>query len=190
MTGQAGTTAADTRVAYADTESGLNISTLTEDAVTAACLGFDQPSLRSQDLHGADSDHSAVLILNIDDALSSDWMFSVASGSWKRICINLVTNALKYTPSGYVNVTLHNKTLLKRKPGKPKTALVELVVSLSRPEGRTFADDIHQVEDSGIGMSDEFQAKDLFRPFRQENHLTPGTGLVSVKSHVWNQIRV
>jgi hypothetical protein len=31
-------------------------------------------------------------------------------------------------------------------------------------------------------MSEEFQAKDLFRPFRQENNLTPGTGLVSSAS--------
>lgn len=105
----------------------MNISTLTEDAVTAARLGFEQPSVRSQDLQGVENDHSAVLILNIEDALSPDWMFSVASGSWKRICINLVTNALKYTPSGYINVTLHKMTL-KRKPGKPQTALIELVV--------------------------------------------------------------
>jgi signal transduction histidine kinase len=127
LTGQAGTTASEARAAYVDTESGVNISTLTEDAVTAARLGFDQPSVRSQDLHGAESDPAAVLILNIEDAMSPDWMFSVASGSWKRICINLVTNALKYTPSGYINVTLH-KTMLKRKLNKPQTALIELIV--------------------------------------------------------------
>jgi signal transduction histidine kinase len=127
LTGQAGTTASEARAAYADTESGVNISTLTEDAVTAARLGFDKPSVRSQDLHGAESDPAAVLILNIEDAMSPDWIFSVASGSWKRICINLVTNALKYTPSGYINVTLH-KTMLKRKPNKPQTALIELIV--------------------------------------------------------------
>jgi signal transduction histidine kinase len=126
LTGQAGTTASEARSAYADTESGVNISTLTEDAVTAARLGFEQPSA----LQGVEADPPAVLILNIEDALSPDWMFSVASGSWKRICINLVTNALKYTPSGYINVTLH-KTMLKRKPNKPQTALIELIVSRS-----------------------------------------------------------
>ena len=90
-------------------------------------------------------------------------MFSIASGSWKRICINLISNALKYTPSGYINVTLRKK-LLSRRPGKERDALVEFVV-----------------EDSGIGMADEFQVKSLFRPFRQEDNLTPGTGLVSTK---------
>jgi signal transduction histidine kinase len=143
LTGQAGTTASEARSAYADTESGVNISTLTEDAVTAARLGFEQPSARSQDIHGVEVDHSAVLILNIEGALSLDWMFSVASGSWKRICINLVTNALKYTPSGYINVTLH-KTMLKRKPGKPQTALVELIVSCSHTRMEdVFADRAH-----------------------------------------------
>jgi len=173
------TTTSEASVAYADVESGFNLSTLTEDAVTAACLGFDQRSLQSQDLHGAESDHPATLILNIDDALSSNWTFSVASGSWKRICINLVSNALKYTSSGYIKVTLQYTTL-KRKPGKRRSAVVELVVSWpSRKDAKIFADHITQVEDSGIGMSDEFQAKELFRPFRQENNLTPGTGLVS-----------
>jgi len=173
------TTTSEASVAYADVESGFNLSTLTEDAVTAACLGFDQRSLQSQDLHGAESDHPATLILNIDDALSSNWTFSVASGSWKRICINLVSNALKYTSSGYIKVTLQYTTL-KRKPGKRRSAVVELVVSWpSRKDAKIFADYITQVEDSGIGMSDEFQAKELFRPFRQENNLTPGTGLVS-----------
>jgi len=50
------------------------------------------------------------------------------------------------------------------------------------------ADQVHQVEDTGIGMSEEFQAKDLFRPFRQENNLTPGTGLVSVAPYARTSI--
>lgn len=37
-----------------------------------------------------------------------------------------------------------------------------------------------QVEDTGIGMSYDFQENHLFRPFQQENSLTPGTGLVCI----------
>jgi len=122
------TTAFDVSVALASNESGTDINILTEDAVTAACLGFDLRILQSRDLHGGDGDHPATLILIIEEALSCDWSFSVASGSWKRICMNLVSNALKYTPSGYILVTLR-KTLLKRKPGKQQIALVELTVS-------------------------------------------------------------
>lgn len=116
-------TSSDVGVADApDTDSGFMINALTEDAVNAACLGFNHQSLKSKNSHGA------VLILNIEDAQSSDWLFSVASGSWKRVCINLVSNALKYTPSGYINVTLR-KSLLQQKPGKQRSALIELVVS-------------------------------------------------------------
>lgn len=148
-----------------DAESAFMIDMLTEDAVNTACLGFDHQSLQSNTAHGTNSSHSATLILNIEDAKSSDWMVSIASGSWKRICINLVSNALKYTPSGQIVVTLRKRPL-PRKPGKERGMLVEFVV-----------------EDSGIGMSEEFQAKNLFRAFRQENNLTPGTGLVSIATY-------
>jgi signal transduction histidine kinase len=122
-------TSSDAGVADAsNTESGSMINALTEDAVNAACLGFNHQSQQSKNSHGADDDQFAVLILNIEDAQSSDWSFSVASGSWKRVCINLVSNALKYTPSGYINVTLR-KSLLQQKPGKERSALIELVVS-------------------------------------------------------------
>jgi len=159
-------TASETSVVNGpDLESGFMINVLTEDAVNTACLGFDHQSLQSNTSSGeTNNSRSTTLILNIEDAKSSDWMFSIASGSWKRICINLISNALKYTPSGYINVTLRKRPL-QRKPGKERGALVEFIV-----------------EDSGIGMSDEFQVKSLFRPFRQENNLTPGTGLVSIVS--------
>lgn len=140
-----------------DAESAFMIDMLTEDAVNTACLGFDHQKLQLE----TNSSHSATLILNIEDAKGPDWMVSIASGSWKRICINLVSNALKYTPHGYINVTLRKKPL-QRKAGM----LVEFVV-----------------EDSGIGMSDDFQAKSLFRPFKQENNLTPGTGLVGISMY-------
>lgn len=95
------------------------IDMLTEDAVNTACLGFDHQKLQLE----TNSSHSATLILNIEDAKGPDWMVSIASGSWKRICINLVSNALKYTPHGYINVTLRKKPL-QRKAGM----LVEFVV--------------------------------------------------------------
>lgn len=125
----ASTMASDVDITDApDTESGSMINTLTEDAVNTACLGFDHQSLQSKGSNSADDDHFAVLILNIEDAQNTDWLFSVSSGSWKRVCINLVSNALKYTPSGYIDVTLRKK-LLQQKPGKERSALIELVVS-------------------------------------------------------------
>ena len=128
------TKALDESFAHEKVESIFNLSTLTEDAVSAACLGFDQRGQRPQDAHGVETDHPATLVLNIAEALSVDWMFHVASGSWKRICINLVANALKYTPSGFINVTLGmvgggGDGHVKRAKRKSQTTVVELVVS-------------------------------------------------------------
>lgn len=165
-----------------DMESDVMIDTLTEDAVNTACLGFDHQSLQSEGSHGTKNDHFATMIVNIEDAQSPDWLFSVASGSWKRICINLISNALKFTPSGYINVTLR-KTWLDREHGRERIALIDLLVSsLLFCSGCGVTDHFSQVEDTGIGMSDEFRVKSLFRPFQQEDSLTPGIGLVSLTS--------
>lgn len=97
------------------------VSTLTEDAVNAACLGYKTSDTSDK--------NRAVLSLNIDEAQSPDWLLSVPSGSWKRICLNLISNALKYTPSGYICATLRKKQLDTR-DGKEKRSVVEFVVSL------------------------------------------------------------
>ncbi|KAK3673899.1 hypothetical protein LTR78_006101 [Recurvomyces mirabilis] len=96
---------------------------------------------------------------NIKDACDDDWRFRISGGSWKRICMNLVTNALKYTPVGYISVSLRKKWLDVHH-GDERHAIIELVV-----------------EDSGVGMSEKFQADDLFRPFKQEDCMNSGTGL-------------
>ena len=62
-------------------ESGFMIDVLTEDAVNAACLGFDHQSLQSKGSDGGNDDHFVVLILNVEDAQSPDWLFSVSGGS-------------------------------------------------------------------------------------------------------------
>lgn len=163
-----------------DGESGVMIDALTEDAVDAACLGFEQQSVQRNGSSMANDEHATILTLNIEEAQSLHWLSDVGGGAWKRICLNLVTNALKYTHSGYISVTLRKKWL--QNSAKKKSARVELAVSSStgnqRPR-KSCADD-EQVEDSGIGMSDEFQAKRLFKPFQQESSLAPGTGLVRI----------
>lgn len=104
------------------------ISTLTEEAVNAACLGFDHRSIKPRGTSESGDEHPALLSLNIEEPQNTDWLFHLASGSWKRICMNLVLNALKYTPCGYVGVSLRKKWLQKR-VGRGQAALVELVVS-------------------------------------------------------------
>lgn len=110
-----------------DGESGVMIDALTEDAVDAACLGFEQQSVQRNGSSMANDEHATILTLNIEEAQSLHWLSDVGGGAWKRICLNLVTNALKYTHSGYISVTLRKKWL--QHSAKKKSARVELVVS-------------------------------------------------------------
>lgn len=105
------------------------------------------------------SERDVTVILDIDEPFDRDWSFLITPGVWKRICMNLVSNALKYTPSGHVRIAL-KKQWLPETSESPRIAQVTLLV-----------------EDTGIGMSQAFQAQHLFRPFKQENSLSQGTGL-------------
>ncbi|KAK6425947.1 hypothetical protein LTR95_016181 [Oleoguttula sp. CCFEE 5521] len=144
-------------------EAEVMLSRLTEEAIDAACAGFDHQGLttwhKEATQHSRDQNGTNVrpaIIVDIEDAFDPSWALHVTSGSWKRICMNLVSNSLKYTPRGCIVVTLHkNKT-------DGESHLTEVILS---------------VEDTGIGMSENFQAKSLFKPFKQENSHAQGTGL-------------
>lgn len=92
------------------------------------------------------------LIMDLTPRSATQCMISV--GAWKRLCTNIVNNALKYTPTGHVKVSLD--------------------VS-ERETGGTFATLI--VSDTGIGMSPDFLRENLFKSFAQEDSFAPGTGL-------------
>ena len=69
--------------------------------------------------------------------------------------MNVSSNALKYTKTGYIDVTLR---MLEDQSGGPRHICLSVV-------------------DTGVGMSEEFLKYHLFTPFMQECNLTPGTGL-------------
>lgn len=96
------------------------------------------------------------VILEIDRSAAIDWRCYVAVGAWKRICINLVSNALKYTSSGHIRITLKASPI----PEKRKRFNVTLSVT-----------------DTGRGMSRDFLENHLFRAFQQEDSFVEGTGL-------------
>ncbi|KAF2703474.1 hypothetical protein K504DRAFT_508044 [Pleomassaria siparia CBS 279.74] len=83
------------------------------------------------------------------------WFMSIDKGAWKRIIMNIFSNALKYTKAGHIEVAL---SILPRLDDGPR------YVNLS-------------VADTGVGMSHEFLKYHLFTPFMQENNLNPGAGL-------------
>lgn len=72
-----------------------------------------------------------------------------------QILLNLLTNAVKYTPEG----------------GKIKLSIQEVQYKIKNMVRLRFT-----ISDNGIGMSEDFMKK-LFTPFEQETQSTGGTGL-------------
>ncbi|KAI4847585.1 hypothetical protein E4T44_04429 [Aureobasidium sp. EXF-8845] len=129
----------------------VSLDTLTEEVVESAvysfCCSKDQRTL---------SDRDVTVSMDIEKHPEFSWNCKLTVGAWKRVCVNLVNNALKYTSQGSINVSL--KIL------PPTKKLARPIAQIS-------------VIDTGRGMSEDFLRTKLFRAFSQEDAMTEGTGL-------------
>lgn len=100
------------------------------------------------------------VILVLENA--SDWRFLTDAGKWRLIVLNILGNALKFTSTGHVCVTLDASSLVddQSDPGKPEESQVTLTV-----------------EDTGVGISKRYAREELFTAFSQEDALSSGNGL-------------
>jgi signal transduction histidine kinase/CheY-like chemotaxis protein/GAF domain-containing protein len=128
-------------------KTGIALDDLTEDVVSSSMYSFH---------HHHEGLIQTSVILDIERSEGTDWICKLATGGYKRIIINLVTNALKYTPVGFVHITLGRR---------------------ARPGFRRRFDAVLTVADSGKGMSDDFQKNHLFDDFSQEDTLASGLGI-------------
>jgi CheY-like chemotaxis protein len=96
------------------------------------------------------------VILNIENC--SNWSIKSDVGAWRRILLNLLGNALKYTASGFIEVALRSKT-----------------GAISDQGGSTVISLI--VRDTGRGISQEYLQNHLYKPFMQEDAFSVGAGL-------------
>ncbi|OCT49011.1 sensor histidine kinase/response regulator [Cladophialophora carrionii] len=95
------------------------------------------------------------LTLNIDDNVN--WRVRSQPGAVRRIVMNILGNALKYTSKGCINVSLE--------------------VDRSRSKASSNLHLVLQVSDTGHGMSEDFIKNHAFTAFSQEDSLASGTGL-------------
>ncbi|EHK43602.1 putative histidine kinase/response regulator [Trichoderma atroviride IMI 206040] len=99
-----------------------------------------------------------------------NWRFYTQPGAIRRIVMNLLGNSLKYTQRGSIKVRLSQS---KPKRKSSADAVVNIVVS-----------------DTGKGIGEDYLRNDLYKPFSQEDHLAPGTGLgLSFVKQITSQLR-
>ncbi|KAL7780446.1 hypothetical protein CFE70_010469 [Pyrenophora teres f. teres 0-1] len=142
----------------------VNLVSMVEEVLEAVSLGHDYASrivsgLEQERLGGLDP--SSVLaqlepiVVTTHVEKDRDWVLPIEQGAWKRILLNVISNALKYTKQGYIDVGLGYLEAVDG--GLPHISLI--------------------VTDTGVGMSEEFLKYHLFTPFTQADVLSPGTGL-------------
>ncbi|KAI8153121.1 hypothetical protein K4K49_010427 [Colletotrichum sp. SAR 10_70] len=118
--------------------------------------------------------------VNFGISPATSWTFHTQPGAIRRIIMNLLGNALKYTSSGFVNISVHQSTV--KGDNAAKGAHVEIVIT-----------------DSGKGISEDYLQNHLFTPFAQEDNLSAGTGLglslvhqivvnLGGSIHVWSKV--
>lgn len=88
-----------------------------------------------------------------------NWTFEIDAGAWRRILMNLFSNAMKYTSSGFVKISLELEDDVSSRSRKPRSNLTL------------------RIQDSGKGISQEFLNHQLYKPFAQEDSLSMGAGL-------------
>jgi CheY-like chemotaxis protein len=105
--------------------------------------------------HHGEKEHPVQLTLDISN--HTNWNVKSQPGAVRRVVMNLLGNALKYTYTGSINVSL-----------KPDD---------SRKEDDSHLHALLSVTDTGKGMSGEYVKNYAFTAFSQENSLSSGTGL-------------
>jgi signal transduction histidine kinase len=104
-----------------------------------------------------------VVILDVD---IQNYCYNTQPGALRRLVMNLLGNALKYTSHGYVYIKLEAVEMedFNASASSPGESVPRSMITLT-------------VADTGKGISAEFLRSKLFTPFAQENSLSSGTGL-------------
>jgi signal transduction histidine kinase len=100
----------------------------------------------------------------IFDVDVQNYQFTTQPGAFRRVVMNLLGNALKYTSHGYVRIKLSSSPMEDFQDQDTGDVIPRAMVTLT-------------VMDTGKGIAPEFLRSNLFTPFAQENSLSSGTGL-------------
>jgi signal transduction histidine kinase len=125
--------------------------------------------------HHSDANRKKVFIL-LEISERATWLFNTQPGAWRRIVMNIFGNALKYTESGFIRVSLTAQDAtydMESTDADDSSGTRSSMDSQYSPETRVTL----TITDSGIGMSHDYLANKIYTPFSQENSFYAGTGL-------------
>jgi CheY-like chemotaxis protein len=140
-----------------------NVAMLCEELVGVAESGRSFQSSANEEV---------IIVCNV--SYEENWSYLTEAGALRRIVINLIGNALKYTKTGSVIVSLAASKLAE---GSPE-------ITGCDPNDRTLT---FSIKDTGKGMSKSFLQDHLFVPFTQEDSTSShgvGLGMSIVKNLV------
>lgn len=137
----------------------------TENVGVSGATGEETSTAKNGTLVVGKDNRSVIVSLVV--APRVNWIVRSQPGALRRIVMNLLGNALKYTDSGFVAL----------KVVQSDSTAQNINLSLT-------------VEDSGRGMSPDFQKTKLFSPFSQEDPFASGTGLgLSIVKQIVESLR-
>lgn len=148
--------------------STFDLAALVEEVSEALWLGFSVHDEREKENTTPASSRPLVLRHKSIESMSRrghlrialyihyhpNWRVVMQAGAVRRIVMNLLGNALKYTTEGFATVRLHMEAA--------DAQTVRVVLS---------------IVDTGCGISDDYQRDHLFKAFSQEDSLSAGSGL-------------
>ncbi|CAG8908399.1 unnamed protein product [Penicillium egyptiacum] len=140
-----------------------------EDAVETVFAGYSFFGSSGSPLRGiagastlgskhTDTRDGIKVVLDIDRTHS--WKFSTQAGAWHVILTNIFGNALKFTQSGYIYISMKASPAKFGKSGEVTSSAVTV-----------------KVKDTGSGIDSDFLKNGLFTAFSQEDSMTTGNGL-------------
>lgn len=147
--------------------SDFHLGQLVEEVADILYTGQTASEIVSQTVQTASPDRTRTTSFsnnNMTDDMSvivrieprNSWLIRSQPGAWRRIVMNLLGNAIKWTKSGFVEVSLSRM----RNPIDPRSPIAHLSVT-----------------DTGSGIAPDFLRHQLFSPFAQEDSLSEGVGL-------------
>ncbi|KAM0340581.1 hypothetical protein ACHAPU_010418 [Fusarium lateritium] len=134
--------------------SDVDLPSLVEDVVESVHVGHEFQKLSLGHPEAASSTKDPVRFV-VHFEPGENWRFHVQPGAIRRIVMNILGNAIRFTSSGSVYIKME-----QLETEDPTVRLVRLIIA-----------------DTGCGMTRDFLTNDLFSPFTQQNMMNAGTGL-------------